>query len=1337
MSNSEKVRFSTVVALIKIMNRIILIAFSAALLSCVAMAADPLAQGFANPPEQTKPWCYWYWISDNISKEGITKDLEAMRRAGIGEALIGNIFLTPEYGADVPPGKVKVLSPEWWEMVEHAVREGGRVGVNIGLFNCPGWSQSGGPWIKPEETMRYLTSSEMRVTGPLKFEQKLPAPRALFQDVAVLAFPAPQNDADTLAAKKPRVTCTPAVADAVKVVDERLDTALVFPEGAGQGGVPFTVEVKLDASLTARSLQIFPAEKPFSADVELQAADASGAFQTVRRFKCDWSNLSTAVGFIPQAPVAISFPATTALCFRLVFTNVVFGHRNFIAAQGAALAEINLSGAARLESFVEKQLGKMHSTPLPMWDTYLWPTPAEPDSAKLVVPAGDVRDLSKNLAADGTLRWDVPAGEWIIQRTGMTPTGMSNSPASPQGRGYEVDKMNRKLAQQHFDAFIGELLRRMPAKDRKALKHVIADSYEMGAQNWTDGFGEQFQKRYGYDPKPWLPVITGRIIGSADQSERFLWDLRRLVADRVATDYVGGLREASKARGVGLWLENYGHWGFPGEFLKYGSESDRIGGEFWVAGDLGSIECRAASSCANTYGRKFVSAESFTGGPPFQNAPANLKARGDWSFCEGINHVVLHVFIHQPWEDKWPGVNAPWGTEFNRHNTWFEQGRTWIEYLRRSSWLLQQGNRVADVAYFIGDDAPKMTGERKPELPAGRDFDYINGDVIEKSLSVKNGVLTLPHGTTYRLLVLPELSTMRPEVLRKIHSLVKAGATVFGTPPLRSPSLENFPKCDDEVRKLAGELWGEADVRSAGEHSFGQGRVVWGKSLDDVLGKLGSQPDFESSTRLRFTHRRSDDTEIYFVANPGGNPLNATAAFRAGNKAPELWWPDSGRIERPVVYEAKDGIVRLPLTLGPNGSVFVLFREPAAPLSQQVVSVTHNGDTMLAMNGVAPSKLGENFSATNTFTLAAWVKPAADTGLADEAAQGAAGASLARNEIVPATHGLAFGDQLRHAGAGLTVGRNGVSVFEHAAYHYAPTLVHAANIFDWTHVALVYRDGQPSLYLNGVLAHRGMRSGFIVHPGLVPEKGAASFVGQLSGFTQVNRALAESELTQLMRTTPRPRDELPGGGLELQRDAGGGVSGWAWETGSYRLQLATGRTLAMNASAVPAPLVFSGPWEVDFTPGWGAPEKVVFDSLTDWTKHAEEGIRHYSGKATYRKNFDLTGSPLEIKNSKWLLDLGEVRDLATVRVNGKELATLWLAPWQLDVTGVVKPGRNTLEVEIVNVWNNRLAGDASLPENQRRTFIIVPTVNKDTPLLPAGLLGPVTLHSALKVAVKQ
>lgn len=1280
--------------------------------------AQSLEAGFARPPDATKPWCYWYWISDNISKDGITRDLEAMARVGIGEAFIGNIFLE-----DVPAGNLKVLSPEWWSLVEHAIREGGRIGVNIGLFNCPGWSQSGGPWIQPTETMRYLVASETRLRGPQRFSGKLPAPKEPFQDVALLAFPAPHEDADSLASRAPRVTCTPAVADAANLVDGDERTSIQFPDGAGRGQNPFTVEIALAEPITARSLAIVPTAEPFGAQCELQAGTADGGYRTVRHFKCDRSNMSLGVGFMPRGPVTISFPAVTAKTFRLVFTGGFGGGRS-------ALAEIRLSGAARLEAFVEKQLGKMHPTPLPMWDTYLWPTQAEPENAALVVPTGAVRDLTGQLDPEGALAWDVPAGEWIVQRIGMTPTGMKNSPASPEGQGLEVDKMNRALAQRHFEAFVGKVLERMPAADRKAFTRVVADSYEMGSQNWTDGFDVQFRGRYGYDPKPWLPVLSGRLVGSADQSERFLWDLRRLVADRVAADYVGGLRDACRAHCLGLWLENYGHWGFPGEFLMYGGESDRIGGEYWVTGDLGSIELRAASSCANTYGRDFVSAEAFTGGPAFQNAPAALKARGDWSFCEGVNHFVLHVNIHQPWEEKRPGVNAWFGTEFNRHNTWFDRSRAWVDYVRRCCWLLQQGHRVADVAYFIGEDAPKMTGARQPELPPGRDFDYINAEVIKTTLDVTDGLLTLPHGTTYRVLVLPELDTMRPETLRRVRDLVRSGATVLGPPPSRSPSMQDYPKCDDAVRQLAVELWGGANSQEPGMRRFGEGQIAWGKSLEELLATLNSKSDFQSSIPLRFTHRRMGETEIYFVANPKAEAVTTTAAFRAGDRAPEFWWPDSGRIERPVVYDVAEGAVTLPISLGPHGSVFVVFRDPVAAESKRIVSVTIEGREILGTK-LTPAGDVASSDSPNNFTFAAWIRPADSTTLVRETNRGVVGLSERRNDALAAPHGDGFGGS-GHAGCGLAVGTNGVCVFEHGANYFAPTLVHAAPLNDWVHIAVVYRDGQPSLYLDGALVRTGLRSGQIVHSG-ASAGGQAQFRGRLGSFTQLSRASSDSEVAELARTMPRPDRALGRPAIQLTQ-SGPRLMIEATEPGDYELTFADGHRRTLRIAESPTPLVLEGAWEVQFEPGWGAPEHTIFDPLSDWAQHLEDAIRHYSGRATYRKTFDIAASRLTHDASRiadhasrFLLDLGEVRDLATVRLNGKDLGTLWLAPWRLDVTDAVQPGTNTIEIEVINVWNNRLVGDAAQPPAQRRTFLLAPTVNANAPLLPAGLLGPVRL----------
>jgi len=459
------------------------------------------------------------------------------------------------------------------------------------------------------------------------------------------------------------------------------------------------LDLETEAPFTARSLVLYPAPPAFRVEVELQAGEADGRFRTVKKFVVDRSNPNLHVGPMVFGPVAVAFAPVEAKQFRLLFTNW---------SKAGGFNEIELSGAARLERYVEKQLGKMWQTPTPLWDAYLWPPQSEPDKAGLAIRQGKVLNLTPAMSADGVLNWDVPAGNWIVLRTGMAPTGVTNAPASPEGTGLEIDKMNRQLLRHHFDAFVGKMLKRVPAGDRKALRHVIADSYETGAQNWTDGFTADFRARYGYDPLPWLPVFSGRLVESAGASDRFLWDLRRLVADRISFDYVGGLRTLASEQGLRLWLENYGHWGYPGEFLQYGGQTDDIGGEFWAGKGLGGIELRAASTAAHIYGKQIVSAEAFTGGPFWQSTPWSLKARGDWALAQGINHLVLHVYIHQPYEDRIPGLNAWFGTEFNRFNTWFGEAHDWIAYIRRSHFLLQQGRYVADAAYFIGEDAPMM-----------------------------------------------------------------------------------------------------------------------------------------------------------------------------------------------------------------------------------------------------------------------------------------------------------------------------------------------------------------------------------------------------------------------------------------------------------------------------------------------------------------------------------------------------------------------------------------------------------------------------------------------------
>ena len=879
--------------------------------------SSSLESGFVTPPDTIQTSVYWYWISDNISKEGAVKDLHAMKAAGINRAFIGNIGLD-----DLPYGKVKIFSDEWWEIMHLALKTATELDIEIGIFNSPGWSQSGGPWIKPEESMRYLAFSEIKLQGPKKIEQKLQQPTESFQDVKVIAFPSVIKENSILNHKNSVIQSVPSVSGLSTITDEDNSTGIRFPAGN-----EFQLSFKSEEPFTARSLTIQITETQLLAQAVLQAKDNSGEFKNISEFNINRSNAALNVGFVPYAPINITFPPTTATEYRLILKNT---------NPRAGLAEVQLSSIPRIERFSEKTLAKMHPTPLPYWDAYMWPKQAESDDETLFVKGNSIIDISEHLSPEGILTWDVPEGEWIVLRMGMAPTQVTNAPASPEATGLEVDKMSKKWVAEHFDRFIGEILRRVPEEDRKTFKVVVQDSYETGGQNFTDDFLSEFEARYGYDPIPYLPTYNGMVVNSQLKSDRFLWDMRRLIADKVAYDYVGGLRDVSHKYGLRTWLENYGHWGFPSEFLMYGGQSDEIGGEFWSQGDLGDIENRAATSAGHIYGKTKISAESNTsGGPAYSRYPAMMKQRSDRFFAEGINNTLLHVYIMQPYEDKNPGVNAWFGNEFDRKNTWFSQMDVFTQYLKRANFMLQQGLNVADVAYFIGEDAPKMTGITDPSLPIGYQYDYINAEVILRDMSVKDGKLTLPHGTQYKVLVLPKQETMRPELLSKIKMLVNDGAVVIGPAPTRSPSLQNQPEADEQVLEMAAEMWGEVDGVNTTHRQYGKGQIINGIPLEEVFEITGIIPDCKlpEDNSIHYGHRTLNGIEIYFISNQENEVKEIYPEFRVKGKQPELWDATNGSIRNLPAYEQKKESTIVPIKLAPYESAFIVFRNPASSSS--------------------------------------------------------------------------------------------------------------------------------------------------------------------------------------------------------------------------------------------------------------------------------------------------------------------------------------------------------------------------------------------------------------------
>lgn len=841
---------------------------------------------FMSPPDSIRVAAYWYWLNDNLSPEGAVKDLQAMKKAGITRAQIGMI------GIDgLPYGDAKYNSDLWWETLHQALKTAGELDIEIGIFNCPGWSQSGGPWVKPQEAMRRIVSAQTVVEGPGKQTIELPAVEGACQDEAVIAYPdfTKEAYAQTFSIKKTE-------------------------------GQPVAQVMQLDKPSTLRSVEV-KVGTPINTMAVLKARDGND-WKEIKTFAIDRYNDQNIVGFEPYAPVIVAIPEAEYNELMLE-----------IAPVGAGQIDVTLSEQPKVERTAEKQLAKMCQVPLPMWDFYMWGEQPDYtaadwtiDPAKVVVLTNDVKD--------GVLTWDVPEGRWVVSRIAMAPTGVTNSPASPEATGLEIDKINKEHLEGHFDAYIGEILRRIPAEDRKTFRIVVEDSYETGGQNWTDGLAEKFTERYGYSPLPYLPVLQGIPVGSNEMSDRFLWDLRRLVADLVAYEYVGGLKEISNKHGLTTWLENYGHWGFPSEFLLYGGQSDEVAGEYWSEGTLGDIENRAASSCGHIYGKPKIWAESCTAaGNPFGRYPYVMKQRVDRFFTEGINASLLHLVIHQLDTPEEPGLAAWFGNEFNRKNTWFEQLDLFTDYLRRCNYVLQQGRYVADAAYFIGEDAPKMTGECNPPLPEGYSFDYINADILKNHAKVKDGRLVLDSGMEYSVLVLPSQDTMRPEMLKCIEKFVKDGLTVVGPAPVRSPSLEGYPQADAAVREIASTMWTDG----AKVTELGKGRVfAAGTTMQEVFDAVNLRPDLSVPAGEQmplFIHRTLKDAQIYFIANPTEQAISINPTFRAATGLqPQLWNPANGTVRTlPQFMPAADNGITVPVQLEPLESAFIVFRKDAAP----------------------------------------------------------------------------------------------------------------------------------------------------------------------------------------------------------------------------------------------------------------------------------------------------------------------------------------------------------------------------------------------------------------------
>lgn len=917
--------------------------------SASAAPEDALLAQFRDPPQAARPRVWWHWMNGNITREGIRRDLDWMKRIGIGgvDAIDASID-TPQ----VVDKRLVYMTPEWKSAFRYAVGLADRYGLELAVDSSPGWSETGGPWVGPESAMKKLVWSRTEVEGA--FHGSLPQPPSVagpFQNIArngpsfyrdslVLAYRMPVVDAKVQSAQ----SNGGAIAAAALNDGDLADGAILKPPSPGADvwarldyGAPVTLQ-GVTLALSVNDGLGFAARIEASDDGTSwrAVADVPLAAQ-VRRFAL----LQQTIAF---APVAARFmrlvlrpapPIPTSLRIVEHAPGTVESVPPPPPAESARVYRLNelvFQTAATINEF-EKKAGFAIGR-----DNYAIAN-RDPIAPGSMVRRQDAIDLTSRIRADGHLDWDAPPGRWMVLRLGYSLTGAQNHPATPEATGLEVDKLNRAHVRDYLEHYLDTYRDTVGADlfGRRGLTHLMVDSTEVGAQNWTETILADFRRLRGYDPLPWLPALTGQMVESPEQSDRFLWDWRRTIAELLADNHYGEIARFARQHGLiqyGEALED--HRPTFGDDMEMRRFADIPMGAMWSYGagprPTYVADLQGAASVAHLYGRKLVAAESLTSaGQPWAYGPRALKPMVDMEFALGVNRVVIHTSVHQP-VDRPPGLSlGGYGQFFTRLESWAEQAKGWITYIARCSYLLQQGQAVADVAYFYGEEAP-ITGQfgdaPVSDMPRGHAFDFINAEAL-KLLAVDHGALVAPSGMRYRLLYLGGSSRfMTVPVLRRLRALVATGGVLVGRRPEASPSLADDPA---QFKALADELFGQ----SSGVRTLGQGRVFASGALAQAFAALHLAPDFtyESAgpdSEVLAVHRHLPDRDIYFLTNRRDREAKIDASFRISGLKAELWDAVTGTVSGIAVRQT-EGLSKLSLSLPSYGSVFVVFGRSAAP----------------------------------------------------------------------------------------------------------------------------------------------------------------------------------------------------------------------------------------------------------------------------------------------------------------------------------------------------------------------------------------------------------------------
>jgi len=886
---------------------------------------DPLEAGFKDPPPEARPSVYFLLLNGYLNRDWVSRELEQYRRLGVTGLTLFDMGARGN-PAGLPPAGPEFLSPRSAADLAHVIEVAGRLGMKVELSVSSSWDM-GASWVTPADGSKALVESRLELEGPRDFDGLLPAPQIpaaaprnsqggplFYRDVAVLGI----RDAD-------QVEGYEFLFELAKSQPQVLDHVVFYNAENPSTGHRFCRRFRVSVSESSRDDAAFRevAGGSLEAHTEAQRFGFPAA-------KARYVRLQLIDG---QDGEREKLALAEFEIWSAAGENVALGYRALRVRDGARLLEA-APGLTQRGSWAAENINDgRKSGPAGSW-------------ASGPVPPMFVRNLSQitlldPYVRDGRLNWRVPSGRWTIIRYGVTNTGEHLKVPSPNSDGLDTDHLDAEVTRRYIREVIRRLAPAVGDFRRSALRELYLASYEVVGRLWTPGFLEQFRRRRGYDLAPFLPVLSGARVVNRETSDRVMFDFRKTLGEVLVEAYYRAAVEEARQAGLGIHAEAGGpgppvHQ-VPVDALAALGAIDSVRGEFWPFRPESSIWVVKETACAaHIYGKPIVHMEAFTSNTHWEEAPQDLKAAADRAFCEGMNHVVWHTSSHQPPEAGKPGWAYGAGTHLMPNVPWWTMGKQFLDYLARISFLMQQGRFVGDVLYYYGDGGFNFVPPKHvdPSLGFGYDYDVTNAEVLQR-LEVRDGKLVLPHGMAYEILVLPERPDVDPQALEKIAALAAAGAVVVGPKPLRASGYDPSGQRDAAVRALAEKVWGPCDGRTVREHRHGKGKVVWGRTLREVLAERGVGPDFQFTggsreVLLDFIHRRTAQADIYFVRNARKRPESVQAVFRVKGKAPELWDPATGLIRDAEQYELSEAGVSLPLELEPEGSALVVFRRPAS-----------------------------------------------------------------------------------------------------------------------------------------------------------------------------------------------------------------------------------------------------------------------------------------------------------------------------------------------------------------------------------------------------------------------